>query len=312
MLETLVMSLSLTTLCDAEAQTLREAADRIEVAYVLEEPAVEVAEKLRTLAEQAPKASKCREKPDFASMLTEDLRGMSGDGHFYIEPTGEAQSDDWISAWRASGYQTGQGIERVEVLKGNIGYIRIRSFFDLEPAFPHYRAAFDMVADTDALILDLRANGGGSTQTTWPIQWTFLAPGSASPLKLESRVESLKPREEPAVLWRRYGTRRPVAIVIDARTFSAPEAVAFTLQQAGRATIIGEPSGGGAHMLDAGKALASGFTLYTPSTRPVSIATRDNWEGVGVTPDIRIGTEQSIQTAAAFLRKELENAAGDE
>jgi len=291
-------------LCTNEAETLRIAADRIETAYVLEDVATRVAEDLRSMADGTPTTSRCGSREDFARALTQTLRTISRDGHFYVEETTDEEGDDWIPAWRASGYQQGQGITHVEILEGNVGYIRVKSFYELEPAFPHYQAAFDMVIGTAALILDFRDNHGGSPQTAWPLQWTFLEPGSASPMTMESRLEGPTPREEPPVLWRRYGTERPVAVLINGDTFSAPEAVAYTLQTAGRATVIGEPSGGGAHLLDDGQELATGFTLYTPTMRPISVATGANWEGQGIIPDIEASSESAVETAAEYLRKE--------
>ena len=304
---TLATSLS-ASLCANEIATLRAAADRIEATYVIEEVADRVANELRSLADETASRPDCASKQDFANALTTTLRTISDDGHFYVEETTNETVDEWIPRWRASGYQSGQGITHIEILDGNIGYIRIKSFFELEPAFPHYRAAFEMVKDTNALILDLRDNHGGSSQTAWPAQWTFLTPGSASPMSIESRVGALKPRDEPSVLWRRYGTKRPLAIVINHDTFSAPEAVAYTLQIAGRATIVGEQSGGGAHMLDEGDDLPTGFTLYTPTSRPISVATGQNWEGTGITPDISAANTEAVNAAADYLRKEINSA----
>ncbi|MEM6908584.1 MAG: S41 family peptidase [Pseudomonadota bacterium] len=305
MLSLLLLASLPSALCANERATLEETAARIEHAYVIEAEAQRIAGELRALSANADHAGECMAREEFARALTRTLRDVSGDGHFYIEVEKRSEGDDWITSWRASGFKRGQGITRVEILDGNIGYIRIRSFYELEAAYPHLRGAFDMVASTDALILDLRSNGGGSSQTTWPVQWTFLEPGSPSPMTMQSRLEGTKPREEPPVLWERYGTERPLAILIDHNTFSAPEAVAFTLQLAGRATIVGERSGGGAHMLDDGDDLTTGFTLYTPTSRPLSVATGSNWEGVGVGPDIAAEPEEAIGRAAEALRKQL-------
>ncbi|MEM6537244.1 MAG: S41 family peptidase [Pseudomonadota bacterium] len=305
MLETLFIAMTLpSSLCANEVQTLTAAAERIEAAYVLEETAGRVASNLRSLAENTPKRSRCRSREEFARALTKTLRAVSGDGHFYIEETAE-KNDDWIASWRAGGYKRGQGITHVEVLEGNIGYIRIKSFYELEQAFPHYRAAFDMVADTNALILDLRDNHGGSPQTAWPVQWTFLERGSPSPTKIDSRRDGHVPREEPPVLWQRYGIEKPLVIVTNGDTFSAPEAVAYTLQSEGRAAVFGERSGGGAHMLDDGKDLGTGFTLYTPTTRPISVTTGQNWEGKGVVPDVQVSNSDAVDAATEHLRERL-------
>lgn len=288
-------------MCPEEAATIMAAADRIEEAYVIEERAAALAEEVRALAANASETSTCLDPADFASRMTNALRDATGDRHFFIDVTREKLDESWLSDWRASGYVTGQGVRRVEVLDGNIGYLRIDSFFEIEAARENYAAAFAMLANTDALILDLRSNGGGSPQSAWPLQWTFLEPGSPSPMAIENREEGLQMREEPEVPWKRYGTAKPLVVLIDERTFSASEAVAFTLQATGRATIVGQPSGGGAHMLDDGAALGTGFTLYTPSARPLHVASGTNWEGGGVQPDRLASGDAAIAAALEII-----------
>jgi C-terminal processing protease CtpA/Prc len=302
MISLLVSGLTLTALCDLERAVVLEAADQIETAYVIEAEAQRIASELRMLDASSDVSATCSAEEAFASNLTKDIRQVSGDHHFYVEVTAEQEDNDWIEEWRQSGSVMGQGITHVQVFEGNIGYIRIKSFFELEAAYPFYLAAFDLVADTDALVLDLRDNHGGSPETAWPLQWTFLEPGAVSPIKMESRVEAVTPREEPSVLWARYGTERPVFVLVNKDTFSAPEAVAYTLQATGRATVIGESSGGGAHMLDGGAALSGGFTVYTPTKRPISTITGDNWEGIGVTPNIQTSEADTLNTALKLAR----------
>ncbi|MEM9495229.1 MAG: S41 family peptidase [Pseudomonadota bacterium] len=306
MLTIAVAVFALTSLCAAERDVVNEAADMIETRYVLEETAAQTATALRAMSSEATAAKKCAPPADFAAAFTKDLRKASGDGHFYIEHT-TGEKDDWLATWRESGRRNAYGVTRVEIFKGNIGYIRIESFHELENAFPRYAAAFELIADTNGLILDLRGNGGGSPQTAWPMQWTFLEPGSPSLLKIESRAELGAEREEAPVLWKRYGRERPLAILIDDRTFSAPEAIAYSLQSVKRATVIGEPSAGGAHMLDDGAVIGGRFKLYIPTSRPVSTITGGNWEGVGVTPDIAASKENALETALDFMREQTED-----
>lgn len=53
------------------------------------------------------------------------------------------------------------GIERVERLPGNIGYLDLRNFIAADQAGPSMAAARELVQHTDAMIVDLRKNGGG-------------------------------------------------------------------------------------------------------------------------------------------------------
>ena len=298
----------LDALCDAEKLTLELAAKKIAVDYVIESAAITSSEKLLELVDKSAHSQECTAEDDFASLLTKYLRQISGDGHFYIEKTQRAEANDWISEWRASGSKKAQGIQRVEVLDGNIGFIQISSFFELEPALPFYKAAFNLVKDTDALILDLRNNGGGSSETAWPLQWSFLGPDQDLNMILNSRSLPEEKRAEPEVPWSGYGSERPLVILLNKHSFSAPESVAYSLQSIGRAIVIGERSGGGAHMLDEGYQLETGFTLYTPVKRPINLETNSNWEKTGVIPDIESSSEDAKKAGLAFL---LEKIKGD-
>ncbi|MEM7493108.1 MAG: S41 family peptidase [Pseudomonadota bacterium] len=307
MLDALFLSFSLTQLCPIEKAALNDAADRIEYAYVLEREAKEIAADLRAVTAKIDAVVQCGDPKSFTSATTKYLRQMSGDGHFYIEPRSDDTftDDDWLTSWRKAAPSKGYGIRNVTIYKGNIGHLQISSFYELEASFARYDAAFELLSDTDAFILDLRGNGGGSPETERPLIWTFLTPGLGPLLTIESRIESLSVPSEVPVLWKRYGAERPLVVLIDGDTFSAPEAVAYTLQSVDRAVIIGEASGGGAHLLDSGVPVGEAFTLYVPTRRPVGTRTGGNWEGVGVLPDIEASSEDALETAISYLRAQL-------
>ncbi|MEM1390203.1 MAG: S41 family peptidase, partial [Pseudomonadota bacterium] len=303
----LLLSFSLTQLCPIEKAALNDAADRIEYAYVLEGEAKEIAADLRAVAAKTETTAQCRDPKSFTRIATEYLREISGDGHFYIEPRSNdiSNDDDWLTSWRKGAPSKGYGIRKVAIYEGNIGHLQISSFYELEASFAHYDAAFELLSHTDALILDLKGNSGGSPETERPLIWTFLSPGLGPLLTIESRIESLPDPSEVPVLWKRYGTDRPLVVLIDDGTFSAPEAVAYTLQSVDRAIIIGEASGGGAHLLDGGVPVGEAFTLYVPTRRPVGTQTGGNWEGIGVLPDIQASSEDALETAVTYLRAQL-------
>lgn len=107
----------------------------------------------------------------FSAALAKDLREFGDDLHFgarlderFREPGNAAdlpsraemdEARDWTERW-------GYGIEKIERLPGNVGYIELRGFGATEFVGPAYTAAMSLMAGTDALILDLRRNGGGS------------------------------------------------------------------------------------------------------------------------------------------------------
>ncbi|WP_353414230.1 S41 family peptidase [Arenicella sp. 4NH20-0111] len=293
--------MAIASICDIERKTLYMVADIVEERYVLEEDAIRVAKTIRKQAKNATAQQNCDPSSQFASNVTDELRKISGDGHFYLEASADEGEDDWIAEWISNGKYNGYGVERVEILEENIGIVKISTFYDMKTAFDRFEAAFKLVEDTQGLILDLRGNGGGSSETEWPLQWTFLEPGTEVPLRLESRFGDVKDLVEPKVPWLRYGSERPLAILLDDRSFSAPEAIAFSLQSIGRAVVIGSKSGGGAHMLGTGIPLSTGFKLHVPEIRPVASKSGLNWEAVGVTPDIVYQGDDIVKVAIKEL-----------
>lgn len=292
-------------------------ADSLEASYVLAEAGIAGAQQLRSWFATASSSLASGAEASFAQELTQVVRSATGDGHILIEwidPAGPpAEEADWIAQWRAGAPRANFGVPRVEVLPGNVGYIALRSFHTYANAAPTLRAAFELVQHTDALILDLRQNGGGDDETASAVIRTFLPDLQEWPLRMETRGSSAHPPVPPLPDWEPYGATRPLAVLVDDRSFSAPEAVAYILVNAGRATVVGTRSAGGAHMIERPMPLACGFQAWIPDRRPVHTGTGTNWEGTGVTPRIEASGEAVIPTAHVHLLRELldDGAAGE-
>jgi hypothetical protein len=198
------------------------------------------------------------------------------------------------------------GIRRVEVLPGNIGLLSLGSFAPFEfgrrdePARVAIDAALQRVTHTDAVIIDLRGNPGGAPAMVGYLASAFTAHNASIYNVFHSRVGTVS--EAPAE-W--YATPRvdvPVYVLIDGRTGSAAESFAYTLQQARRATIVGEHSGGAANP---GRFFAAGhgFRVFVPTGSPVNPISRGNWEGTGVIPDVASSSDDALETALALAGK---------
>jgi carboxyl-terminal processing protease len=279
----------------------RALADTFAAVYVLPRTAAQGAGQLRGLLSEDRFATGSGAQGELATQLTQALRSSTGDGHITVEwipPSGPpAEEADWIARWKAGAPRANHGIPRVEVLPGNIGYIALRSFHTYIDAAPTLRAAMTLVRHTEGLILDLRGNGGGDDDTARALTQTFLAPGADWPLQTESRRGIDAPAPPPPLQWELYGTQRPLAVLIDDRSFSAPEAVAFVLATSGRAVVIGSRSAGGAHMIEKASPLPCGFRAWIPTRRPFHATTGGNWEGTGVAPDVDAAGEAVLGTA---------------
>lgn len=272
--------------CPEQAQTLEAAAGAIERTYFDAASGRRIADRLRQSAREGRYAGHCSSEADFLDALNRDLDAE--DGHFHVESRQPADGADWLLQWRADARRTNAGIREVSVLEGNVGYLRLASFHDWDVAGPRLTAAFTLLADTDALILDLRRNGGGAPDTAEHLVRAFVAPHVEG-------VQSIRRRRgtEPALLPRgglpHYD--KPLAILVDRRTGSASEFVAYSLQALGRARIVGTATGGAAHMIGDPIPLDARVQIAIPDASPINDTTGRNWEGAGVKPDVPGGDD---------------------
>ncbi|MEJ7811116.1 MAG: S41 family peptidase [Gemmatimonadaceae bacterium] len=133
------------------------------------------------------------------------------------------------------------GLERVERLCGNVGYIDFRAFADVARAAPTVAVVLDLLGDTDALIIDLRRNRGGDRATAALLS-SFLF--DTEPVHLDAVFWSADRRSRglravPRVPGARY-VGREVYVLVGAQTSPAAAELARTLRELDRATVVGE------------------------------------------------------------------------
>ena len=92
----------------------------------------------------------------------------------------------------------------------------------------------------------------------------------------------------------RFGGSKPIWVLTSSTTFSAAEELAYDLQQLGRATMVGERTGGGAHPRDGFK-LHPHLEATVPVKRAENPVSRTNWEGVGVEPDVAVPAADALR-----------------
>lgn len=200
------------------------------------------------------------------------------------------------------------GFRRVEILPGNLGLIELSEFADLDGGTDQdseFRRVADgalaLVERADALIFDLRGNGGGGDMVGYLLSH-FLPPEVVLG-ELRSRTAT----QEIRTLARVGGRHRPevpLYVLLSGQSASAAEAFAYSLQALGRATVVGERSAGAANpgdLFDVG----DGFTILVPLDTPVDRVTGTNWEGVGVQPDVAVENEGSLLRAQVAALQEI-------
>jgi C-terminal processing protease CtpA/Prc len=164
-----------------------------------------------------------------------------------------------------------------------------------------FAAALSVVAQGDALIIDLRNNAGG--METSRLLMGYLLEGG-QPLSGEYNRPANRHSAGVSPDWvpgRRFGSAKPVFVLTSRKTFSAAEAVAYDLQALKRATIVGETTGGGAHPFEY-RRIHPHFAVDLPEGRSINPITGGNWQDVGVKPDVAVPADQALDVALKLAR----------
>jgi C-terminal processing protease CtpA/Prc len=184
-------------------------------------------------------------------------------------------------------------------LDGNIGYLDLRRIPMPENAGPAIAAAMELVGGTYALIIDLRRNGGGHPDGVafWCSYLLAEEPLHLNDIFHADTGETRQFWSLPYVPGTRY-LDRPVYVLVSSRTFSGGEDLCYTLQALGRAELIGETTGGGAHPTR-GFPISAAVHIAVPFARSVNPVTGTNWQGTGVVPDTAVPADQAYDAAYA-------------
>lgn len=293
-----------------QAEVIQAAAALIEQRYVDAEKAKVIATELRRIAREDRQPL---EGEAFAQAMTERFRRVSGDGHLGLsyseapipEDGGEAAfSAAEMEKWY--GKHVNHGVEKIERLEGNVMLLDLRVFPPPEMGADVFAAAMTVVAQGDALIIDLRENAGGAE--TADLLTGYLVEGG-SPLTGSYDRPSDTHRHYSAPAWvpgRRFGSTKPLYVLTSKRTFSAAEALAYNLQALGRAVIVGEVTGGGAHPFEY-RRVHPHFAVDLPEGKSINPITGTNWEGVGVRPDVAVPADQALAKSLELARAAIAN-----
>ncbi|HEU4456182.1 MAG TPA: S41 family peptidase, partial [Longimicrobium sp.] len=232
----------------------------------------------------------------FADTLTSHLQAVSRDLHLRVRYSPEPlppedtverrETPEDLARRRDRARLTNFGFEKVERLPGNVGYLEIRGFMDPGVGSETAVAAMNFLANTDALIIDLRRNGGGSPGMVQLVSsYLFDEPTHLNSLYFRPTDRTDQFWTLPHVPGRRFGQEKPIYVLTSRRTFSAAEEFTYNLQNLERATVVGDTTGGGAHPGGV-RRVGDHFGVFVPSGRAINPVSNTNWEGTGVRPDV--------------------------
>ena len=240
---------------------------------------------------------------EFAETLTRHLQEVSRDKHLRVLysaeglPQRRAPTADDRTRQLAEERRRNFGFQRAERLDGNVGYIELLGFSGSEEVAEAAVPAMNFLAGTDALIFDLRRNGGGSPVTIGLLSsYLFDKVVHLNDFYIRETDTRRQFFTQPEVQGRRYGQAKPVFILTSNRTFSAAEEFTYNLKHLKRATIVGETTGGGAHPGGV-RGLTDHFGIWLPNGRAINPITGTNWEGVGIEPDLKVPVADALRAA---------------
>lgn len=288
-------------------QVLEAVIRHLQREYVLPE----VGERGAARAQRALDSNEFRAHEDgkeFASALTQLLRSATGDGHLAVEYSEkelrEKGADREFTAQemeRYYGASVNHGVKKAERLDGNVGLLELTVFPPASMGGETIAAAMNVIAHTDALVIDLRNNGGGSDTVTLVASYLFDERQPLSGIYDRATDRVTQNYTQPYVPGAKFGASKPVYVLISKRTFSAAEALAYDLQALERATIVGEPSGGGAHPFEYHR-IHPHFVLWSVTQRSINPITGQNWQGTGVQPDVPIEAVDALNKALELIK----------
>jgi hypothetical protein len=303
-------------------QVLKEVTALLNKFYVFPETATKMGNRIETRLKNG-EYDKFNQPSEFAHLVSEDLRSISKDLHLSFSYSPEqatgikklvSQSEAEVKQAREEFLNEARkdnfGFRKVERLPGNIGYLDFRYFASANQAAPTAVAALNFLANSDAIIIDLRQNGGGDpTQIQFISSYFFEQPTHLNDIYTRGEDSTEHFWTLPYV----PGTKLEKAdlyVLTSKYTFSGAEEFSYNMKNLKRATIIGETTGGGAHPTDQ-KIVQEKFVLNVPVARAINPITKTNWEGTGVTPDISVPSAEAFDKAYLMALEKLAAKAPD-
>ena len=250
----------------------------------------------------------------FAYALTAHMQEVCHDEHVWVKwhseplPDGEEVlrlSKKWMDEQHIQAKLNNYGFYKVERMAGNVGYLDIRYFHRPSWGGDVAVAAMTFLANMGAIIIDLRKCLGGY-------------PGMIS--LISSYLISEESVQLGSIYWQDDGTTqqywtlpyvpgqrlddKPLYILVSKETFSGAEGFAYDMQARKRGIIIGEQTDGGAHPGSSYR-LNEHFEAFIPIGYLTHPITKQNWEGLGITPDVLTSSEQALKIAHKMVLESI-------
>ncbi|HET9803334.1 MAG TPA: S41 family peptidase [Candidatus Acidoferrum sp.] len=248
-----------------------------------------------------------------ADRLTDDFQAVSHDKHLHVNYSSvkmpERHADakpnhDEVARYHKDMENMNCGFDKVEHLEENVGYLKFHFFADPDFCGPTAVAALNFLGNVDAIIFDLRENGGGDPKMVAFISsYLFDEPTHLNDLWERKGDVTHQYWTLPYVPGKLLAGK-PVYVLTSHETFSGGEEFCYNLKNLKRATLIGETTGGGAHPVS-GHRIDDHFMIGVPFARAINPISKTNWEGTGVEPDVKVPAADALTTAQKLVHEKL-------
>lgn len=282
--------------------------------YVLKEKAEDINKALIS-NQKAGKYNSFKEPNRLAKELLNDINSIYYDGHFKIQflphlrgnlnlkQTPEDKNIDRVTEIQFL-KDNNFMLKRIEILPGNIGYFRFDEFTaHTEEAIPIMNAAFKFLSNTKALIIDLRNNGGGNSNTVNQFQNYLFDKKTLITNTISRTFNHAIPTFTDTTKTNGLHLKMPVYILISTFTASGAEMFSYNLQSLNRAKIVGDKTRGIVHLTNSFY-LGNGFLMNIPFAYSVNPYTNIDIEGIGIKPDLEVKSEKALEKILEIIYTE--------
>lgn len=256
-----------------------------------------------------------------ADRINEDLTVVAHDGHLGMHfdpkqaadlaarPAGAGADDAPPTAQEIRfADRLNHGITQMKVLPGNIRYMELVGFFwGGEKTKEAYDNAARFLKGGDAMIIDLRQNGGGSPDAVQYLISHFLQPNTP--------IVTFYMRGEKGDTWKSLAslpagrlTGKPLYVLTSGHSASAAEEFVGHVAGFRVGELVGETTAGAGYRNEFFP-VAGGYVISVSVGRAVLVSTGKDWEKVGIAPTVKVEQDKALEMAQVRALQKLASTA---
>lgn len=266
--------------------------------YVYPEIGNEIAENLKTKMDEGY-FDQFTNKKEFAEALTVELRSINGDLHLRVKALSPSNTDDGMFSYSnellenySKSRQEFAGFNEVRNLGDGVGYLRLSLFRNHGMSIAD--SYMDLLKTSDAIIIDLRENRGGTVEMVQYLLSYFFDQQTQISTIVGRNGEGVKHFTLDKVNGKKLPDV-PLFVLVSNNTASGAEGFTYMIKNQKRGKIIGETTKGAAH--SGGTWYINGFSIFIPNERNISPITGTDWEKTGVIPDVQTTEDEAFDVS---------------